>query len=153
MRTGPGRRSPRARDRQQAGYDTNLAAEYHVLSVLHRKGVEAYLTIGNKKTVDIVVRREDGSTLSLDVKGLAGKSNWPIDNLRPSAHHYLVFVSFLDAITNEHVVPEVYIVPSLDIVAKKLDYRNPKRSRRGVQIGSLRKTRADYQDNWRVFTG
>jgi len=119
--------------------------------VLHRKGVEAYLTVGNKKAVDIVVRRSDGSTLSLDVKGLAGKTSWPVDNIRPSLHHYLVFVSFLDAIADEHAVPEVYIVPSQDVAARKLDYRNPKRSRRVVQLGSLRKAAADYEDNWEVF--
>jgi hypothetical protein len=39
------------------GYDTNLAAEFYVLSVLHRLGMSATLTLGNKKAVDIVVAR------------------------------------------------------------------------------------------------
>ncbi|MFC1789277.1 hypothetical protein ACFLZE_05135 [Thermodesulfobacteriota bacterium] len=34
-------------------YNTNLAAEFHVLSILHRLGYEATLTLGNKKAVDI----------------------------------------------------------------------------------------------------
>ena len=38
-------------------YNTNLAAEFYVLSVLHRLGAEANLTLGNKKAVDIVVLR------------------------------------------------------------------------------------------------
>ena len=33
-------------------YNTNLAAEFHALSMLHRLGLEATLTIGNKKAVD-----------------------------------------------------------------------------------------------------
>ena len=31
----------------QNGYNTNLAAEFHVLSTLHRMGMEAMLTLGN----------------------------------------------------------------------------------------------------------
>ena len=63
-------------------YNTNLAAEFHVLSVLHRLGVEANLTLGNKKSVDIVVVRGAGDTITIDVKGLAGKTSFPIDNVR-----------------------------------------------------------------------
>jgi hypothetical protein len=36
-------------------YNTNLASEFHVLSMLHRRGAEASLTVGNKKSVDIAV--------------------------------------------------------------------------------------------------
>ena len=38
-------------------YDTNLAAEFYVLSCLHRLGISANLTLGNRKGVDIVVTR------------------------------------------------------------------------------------------------
>jgi hypothetical protein len=36
-------------------YNTNLASEFYVLSMLHRFGCDASLTLGNKKSVDIVV--------------------------------------------------------------------------------------------------
>ncbi|MCI0428424.1 MAG: hypothetical protein L0Z46_10455 [Nitrospiraceae bacterium] len=36
-------------------YDTNLAAEFYVLSTLHRLGADASLTLGHKKAVDIFV--------------------------------------------------------------------------------------------------
>ena len=35
-------------------YNTNLASEFYVLSMLHRLGSDASLTLGNKKSVDIV---------------------------------------------------------------------------------------------------
>jgi hypothetical protein len=35
-------------------YNTNLAAEFYVLSLLHRLGADAALTLGNKKAVDII---------------------------------------------------------------------------------------------------
>ncbi len=56
-------------------YNTNLAAEFYVLSVLHRLGAEANLTLGNKKAVDIVVVRGAGDTVTIDVEGLAGKTS------------------------------------------------------------------------------
>ncbi len=77
------------------GYDTNLAAEFYVLSVLHRLGMSATLTLGNKKSVDIVVAHDAGDFITIDVKGLAGTSNWPVDNLRPGkTKHFIIFVTF-----------------------------------------------------------
>ena len=55
------------------GYNTNLAAEFHVLSILHRLGEDANLTLGNKKSVDIAVIRA-WDAITVDVKGLAGKT-------------------------------------------------------------------------------
>ena len=52
-------------------YNTNLAAEFYVLSMLHRLGFDASLTLGNKKAVDIVVVRDSGNVVTIDVKGLA----------------------------------------------------------------------------------
>ncbi len=40
-------------------YNTNLAAEFHVLSTLHRLGHEATLTLGNKKKEKLNVTTKD----------------------------------------------------------------------------------------------
>ncbi len=37
------------------GYNTDPATGCHVLSVLHRLGVDSMLILGNKKSVDIAV--------------------------------------------------------------------------------------------------
>ena len=34
-------------------YNTGIASEYLVLSMLYRLGVDAYLTLGNRKSIDI----------------------------------------------------------------------------------------------------
>src|ERR1700677_610119 len=52
-----------------------LAAEFYVLSVLHRLGVDANLTLGNKKSVDIAAVRAAGDAITIDVKGLAGTTS------------------------------------------------------------------------------
>jgi hypothetical protein len=45
-------------------YNTNLAAEFYVLSVLHRLGTAATVTLGSKKSVDIAVVKEAGRSVS-----------------------------------------------------------------------------------------
>jgi hypothetical protein len=68
------------------GYNTNLAAEFYVLSMMHRHRAEANLTLGNKKSVDIASVRGAGDAITIDVKGLAGSTAWPVDNLPPPRH-------------------------------------------------------------------
>ena len=79
-----------------SGYDTNLAAEYHVLSCLHRRGLTANLTLGNKKGVDVVVVREAGDAVTVEVKGVAKKYDWPANNLvtQKPDQHFVALVSF-----------------------------------------------------------
>ena len=128
------------------GYNTNLAAEFHVLSVLHRLGLTANLTLGNKKSVDIVVVLDRGRTITIDVKGLAGMTSWPVDNMGDGEpNHFLVFVCYLGHISDTRIAPEVYIVPSQDVVL--VTYASPK-GRRVVPLGRMRKQGAKYRDAW-----
>ena len=94
-------------------YNTNLASEYYVLSCLHRLGVTANLTLGNKKAVDIVVVREAGGAVAVEVKGVAGKHDWPADNLtttQPDRHH-VVLVSYEGKIAEPSMPPRVWVLP------------------------------------------
>lgn len=136
-------------NKPKTGYNTNLAAEFHVLSILYRKGVEAYLTLGNKKAVDIFV---GGKTpVTIDVKGLAKKSNWLMNNFHKAyKNHYFVFVSFRGRIKEHSEAPECWIVPSLKV--EKLLYRTPKGNRQAVQYGTLKKNAKDYQERWDLIS-
>jgi hypothetical protein len=133
-------------------YNTNLAAEYHVLSVLHRLGAEANLTLGNKKSVDIVIVRGAGDAATVDVKGLAGKTSWPVDNLKAGKqNHYLVFVCFLDRIRDLSVLPEVYVVPSERVA--EFTYTSPGAAKRKVvELRVLRKPEnaVKFRDAWHL---
>jgi hypothetical protein len=129
-------------------YNTNLAAEYYVMSVLHRLGIEAYLTVGNKKTVDILVRHKDGTTSTVDVKGLAGTTSWYAMNCDRKEGHYIVLVSFLGRIHDPSVLPEVYVVPSTDL--GRFLYRNPKETHEVVPLGRMhRPDGTQFRDNWK----
>lgn len=132
------------------GYNTNLAAEFYVLSVLHRLGISATLTLGNKKSVDIVVARDAGDAITVDVKGLAGTTNWPVDNLKQGRKkHFIAFVTFLGRISDPAAPPEVYIVPSEDVSG--LIYQNPAGNRRVIQLGRARKSWKKFKDAWELL--
>jgi hypothetical protein len=53
-------------------YNTNLASEYYVLATLYRLGFDAYITLGNKKSIDIILHLENHNQITIDVKGLQG---------------------------------------------------------------------------------
>ena len=79
-----------------SGYNTNLAAEYHVLACLHRLGATASLTLGNKKGVDILVARAAGDSVTVEVKGVTKRYDWDATNIQ-SPHperHYVILVAF-----------------------------------------------------------
>ena len=118
-------------------YNTNLAAEFYVLSVLHRLGAEANLTLGNKKSVDIVVVRGAGDTITIDVKDLAGKTSFPVDNVRKGKEgHFIVLVCFLGKIEDTSTFPEVYVVPSVEMPS--FTYTSPK-GRKVVRLSRVRR--------------
>jgi hypothetical protein len=95
-------------------YNTNLAAEFYVLSMLHRLGADAALTLGNKKSVDIIVTNEARTIITIDVKGLEGRYDWPADNIRwlDDPQHFYVLISFEGKITDPLLPPSAWIIPS-----------------------------------------
>src|SRR2546426_31867 len=103
---------------RQHGYETNLASEFYVLSVLHRLGANATLTLGNKKSVDIVVVRRAGDAVTIDVKAVAGPWDWPADNVRKPARprqHFLVLVTYEGFFAELKTLPRVWVVPYLGV--------------------------------------
>lgn len=130
-------------------YDTGMAAEFYVLSMLYRLGATANLTLGNQKAIDIVVTRASGEVVTVDVKGLQGKTSWPINDKYAARSHYYVFVSFLGKIDDPSVLPETYIVPSTSI--RNLKSIHEESGREYVPFRQLRTRSKRYRDNWDVF--
>ncbi len=133
---------------EHSGYNTNLAAEFHVLSVLHRLGLSASITLGNRKSVDIVVESR-GRLFTIDVKGMASRTNWPMDNFKagPGANHFIALVTFNNKIGDPTVPPSVFLVPARKI--PKYFYRNPKGNRQTVRYSRMRDEGQNFLDAWR----
>jgi len=128
------------------GYNTNLASEFYVLSVLHRLGHDAALTLGNKKAIDLTLVASDNRPRTIDVKGLAGATGWPVDNARTIAKsHFYVFVAYVGKIRDPSFVPECYVVPSAKL--ESLTYFAPG-GRQVVPLGRMRREGKQFRDAW-----
>jgi hypothetical protein len=96
----------------QRGYNTNLASEFYVLAMLYRLGLDANLTLGNKKSVDITVVLGPGHAVTIDVKAVAAKMDWLIGNTpaEPKANHYVVLVSYEGGFSDPERVPRCWVL-------------------------------------------
>ena len=129
-------------------YNTNLAAEFHVLSMLHRRGAEASLTLGNKKSVDIAVVRGAGRTVTIDVKGVAKRWDWPADNVRMPDHnrHFLALVSFEGQLRTPSAIPSVWVIPA----RKMAPFIKKYRTRTVISRSRVEKNGARFRDAWHL---
>ena len=136
-----------------ARYDTNLAAEYYVLSCLHRRGLNANLTLGNKKGVDVVVVREAGDAVTVEVKGLAKKYEWPANNLvtQKPDHHFVALVCFEGRIDEREMPPpRVWIVPFRDVERFKRVYPG---GRTNVSRAAMLANGGQFENAWHLIEG
>lgn len=139
-------------NRAVSRYDTNLAAEYYVLSCLHRIGLTANLTLGNKKGVDIVVVREAGDAVTVEVKGVAKKYDWPANNLvtqHPDSH-FVALVCFEGRIAERDMsAPRVWIVPFPEVERFKRVYGG----RINVSRAAVLSSGGRFENAWHLIAG
>jgi len=131
-------------------YNTNLASEFWVLSALYRLGVEAHLTLGNKKSVDILILSNSKATVTVDVKGVADPYDWPADNIKiiNNPNHFYILLSFEGRITDPLASPSVWIMPSNEIEPFIKQYKT-----RVVISRKLVKRDGDrFRNAWRYFS-
>ena len=129
-------------------YNTNLAGEFWVLSALNRLGIEAQLTLGNKKSVDILVIH-NSAIYTIDVKALADRYDWPADNIRilDNPNHVYVLLTFDGKISDPRISPSVWIIPSdrLHPFIRRFTTRSI------VSRSLLRNNGSEYRDNWKYL--
>ena len=150
------RREQRTRPIKGAGdcrymqkYETNLASEFYILAAIYRLGADAALSLGNKKAVDITIVRAAGHTLTIDVKGVAWKYDWPADNISKETkpRHFVVFVSFEGKFSSPSEVPSIWVVPYADVERFRIQYKG----RSNISRAQLIANGKQYRDNWRVM--
>lgn len=126
--------------KRKSGYDTGTASEFLVLSTLYRLGVEAFISLGNKKSIDIVIKAKSGLSLSVDVKSVKGYSSIVVNNVKAAANHYIVVVVYKNKFADPSVLPDFYIIPSKKIAGLSENYKGQKRL--------LKRKITDYQGKW-----
>jgi hypothetical protein len=96
-------------------YNTNLASEYLMMSLLCRAGKDAYLSLGNKKGVDIIVKTDKGAICIVEVKGVNKRNDWLIGNsgkLPIEANLIYALVCFHGKIEEVTTTADFWIIPS-----------------------------------------
>ena len=132
-------------------YNTNLAAEFYVLSMLYRLGADAALTLGNKKAVDIIVANENKTITTVEVKGLVKAFDWPADNIHQfkDTQHFYALVSFEGRITDPLFPPSVWIIPS-----KKLSpFIKSYKTRTVISRAKVKADGQKFLQKWSLITG
>lgn len=106
-------------------YNTNLASEYLMMSLLCRAGKDAYLSLGNKKGVDIIVKTEKGAICIVEVKGVNKRNDWLIGNsgkLPIELNLFYALVCFNGEIDRLTSTADFWIIPS-EILNKKTEHK------------------------------
>jgi len=124
-------------------FDTGVAAEYFILSQIYRLGLEAYISQGNKKAIDIRVIQENGNPISIDVKAVRGYSSLVVNNVKVQDNHYIVFVIYNNKFEDVLVPPDVYVVPSSDVPSITSHFKEEKRVMKGALEG--------YKNQWSLL--
>jgi hypothetical protein len=128
------------------GYNTGIASEYLILHKLFRLELEAYMTQGNKKSIDIRVIKGDKTAISIDVKAVRGYSSLVVNNIVSRKDHFIIFVVYNNKFEDLTVEPKIFIAPS-EVVVKSM-VRDFKKERR-----VLKKTLEAYEDRWDLLMG
>lgn len=156
-------RRPKKNNDKSKVYNTNMASEFYVMSLLFRKNLNPLLTLGNRKEIDILVEKGE-NFYKIDVKGLIGKSSWifgdqkKLDELKEKEEEGIlknfifIFVSFAK-IDNINELPEVFIVPATDLINNKklLDKWNGQKTY-GISYKDLNEYGKKYKEAWHYFT-
>lgn len=126
---------------RKSGYDTGTASEFLVLSNLYRMGVNAFISLGNKKSIDIIIKAKNGSSVSVDVKSVQGYSSIVVNNVKAAANHFIVVVVYKNKFDDPTVLPDFYIIPSQKVAGLSEDYNGQLRLLKGKIV--------NYQDKWK----
>lgn len=125
-------------------FNTGIASEYLILSILYRLELEAYVSQGNKKSIDIRVIRKDGTPISIDVKSVRGYSSLVVNNVESKQNHFIVFVVYNNKFEQPEYFPNIYIVPSEFLKNITEDYNGEKRV--------LKTALSSYKSRWEFIT-
>ncbi len=113
--------------RDNSGYYTGVASEFLVMSTLYRLGIEAFISLGNKKNIDIIIKAKNGSSLTVDVKSVKSYSSIVINNVKSVNNHFIVVVVYNNKFPNIEILPDFYIIPSQKIQKLAENYSGQKR--------------------------
>lgn len=108
---------------RRSSHATGMAGEFYAMERLFRLGHEPALTLGNAKSIDIIVCTKHGKLKKVSVKSFCGNGKWPVGSLDLSGEKNLVFVflrynDFDDVKTD----PDVWVMSAKDVESRKKEW-------------------------------
>lgn len=128
--------------KRQSTQESGTGSEFLVLSNLFRLGINAFLSFGNTKQIDIIIKAKNGLALTIDVKAVRDYSSIPVNNVVGAENHYIVVVVYKKKFSDLSAIPDYYIIPSLEIATLHNLYKQEKRLLAGKIVAY--KNRWDY---------
>lgn len=125
-------------------HNTGVASEYYILSKLYRMELEAYISSGNMKAVDIRVIREDGTPISIDVKSVRAYSSVVVNNVTKREDHFLVICIYNNKFNDIDIEPDIFILPTMELDSIVSIFKDQKRLMKGVL--------EPYRNRWDLLT-
>jgi len=83
-----------------------------VASQLLRLGHVVTLTLGQTKEIDLLVETRNGREVTVDVKGLKNKTNWPLRLKQVRPNHFYILVTYADRFEDLSASPETFVIPA-----------------------------------------
>lgn len=133
-------------------YNTNLASEYLMMSLLCRVGKDAYLSLGNKKGVDIIVKTDKGAICIIEVKGVNKKDDWIIGNsgkLSIIPNMLYALICFNGKINDLNTSADFWIIPSSKLA--EISEHKIAKNQKTVYISNkyIRENYNDYKNSFK----
>jgi len=125
---------------RKSSFDSGIASEFLVLSNLFRLGANAFISLGNKKSIDIMIKARNGSAISVDVKSVRDYSSININNVVSKANHFIVAVIYKRKFEQPEYLPAFYIIPSSELKSITQSFGKQDRLMKGKLV--------KYKDNW-----
>jgi hypothetical protein len=120
---------------------TGIAAEFFVAAELSRRGYNVTLTLGNTKSIDLLVEKES-NLVSIQVKGIQRTKSICWNLKRTSLREDIIYV-FVNLNADTLSLPEFFILTFEEV---KTHLKEVKSGRDYIDYNYLK--RLDFEDSW-----
>jgi hypothetical protein len=135
---------------RELNQNTNMSSEFYVASQLYRLGYIVTITLGHTKEIDLIVAHPDGRTITIDVKGLKNRTNWPLKPKLIRRDHFYVLVSYIDKYQDISIPPEIFVIPSTRVKSLLGNWTGRPDI---TAVGYNRVRNGKYKDAWHLLFG
>ena len=129
---------------------TGMAGEYFTLGKLFKKGLQAAVTVGNAKAIDILAYNTiNRKNYTVQVKTLRKKEDFFLKEKNINSDHIFVFI-----VLNEFGNDEEYYIINGSEILKNINkfFGSTYKSENPSKMSTIRyKALKEYKDNWKEF--